>query len=240
MKKSTLFFLSVICGLSLAACAQSTPTPAVKPVEIKKEIPAPAVTAPVVTPIQPSAKEAAPMTYPNSPSTTPPITAAELRKKILTLIASLQSREDTNQANVEKIMNVALTEDDGSGGRFSMRGDVQEGWGYWYYVRKLDDEPDSMIKFHLYHNQDLVDDILPKTCTLDNESMAQAISALGFKRSDKLYRMKGRMWSGFWKEMPQQSIILNVTMDVYRAENGTHDGALCVKEIGIGTDPIHE
>jgi hypothetical protein len=232
MKIMTAFFLSAICSLSLAACAKPTPTPAVKPVEIKKEIPSPDITAPVVTPIQPSAKDVNPMIYSNNPSTMPPITAAELRKNILELIVSLHSREDTNQANVEKIMNVKLTEDEGSGGRFSMRGDVQEGWGYWYYVRRLDNQDASRVEFRLYHNEELANDALPKTCTLVFEGLAKEIVAMGYERGQ---RPIGNEW-GFGKDIPANNFGIGIGIKIYRLEDGNE----CVESIYIGSGVLHE
>jgi hypothetical protein len=239
MKTSIAFFLSLICSASLLACAQ--PTAAPKPVEIKSAVSKPSQTAaPVIETNTPSNQDSIPMTYPNNPTNKPPISAAKLRKDILALITSLQSREDTNQASVEKVMGVTLIEDEGSGGRFSMRGDVEEGWGYWYYVRKLEKEPASTIEFRLFHNEQVADNALPKTCTLDSVSLTQSIVALGFKQSDKLYKMNGRMWWGFRKNVEDSNATFGIEVHVYRVDNGTEDSKLCVKEIGIGTDPINE
>jgi hypothetical protein len=236
MKKSSAFFLSLLCTASLVACAQPTPTVTPKPVEITPAVSKPKQTAaPVNNTSTTSSQDSIPMTYPNNPTNKPPISAAKLRKDILALIASLQSREDTNQVSVEKVMDVTLTEDEGSGGRFSMRGDVDEGWGYWYYVRKLEKEPGSTIEFRLFHNEQVADDALPKTCTLDFETLAKDLVGLGYKRGSEgtSFFSYGNKRAGFSKDFPQTKIGFGVGLYVYRADNGTENGRLCVETIRI-------
>jgi hypothetical protein len=241
MKSIASIFLCLIGAMALTACAQPAPTPVSKPVEIKKEMAPPVATAaPANTQNTPSAKESKPMIDIDNPPVGPAIPAAELKKQILALIGSLQSREHTNQENVEKQLGVKMYVDPEWDLNRMYWGQTTEGWRYWFSVTKLRKEPASAIDFRLFHGEKTLDDALPKTCTIDAEAIVKKIDSMGFQRSDELIIMDGKMWWGFRKNIPAHNARLGVEVHVYRAENSTENGRLCVKQIDIGMEPLHE
>jgi hypothetical protein len=235
-------FLCLIGTLSLTACAQPAPTPVSKPVEIKTEIVKPIEkAAPIKTQNKASTKENKPMIEIDNPSRGEAIPAAELKKKILSLIGSLQSREDMSRGHVEKIMGVSLLPHPRSENIFRYFGKVNEGWEYSVAVLHIyGDDVAPSIGIGLVHKEETIDDALPKACTIDAETIVKEIDSMGFQRSDELIIMDGKMWWGFRKNIPARNAKLGVEVHVYRAENSTENRRLCVKQIDIGADPIHE
>jgi hypothetical protein len=234
MKKSTLFFLSVICGLSLAACAQSTPTPAVKPVEIKKEIPAPAVTAPVVTPIQPSAKEAEPMIDLDNPPRGEAIPAVEFKKQILGLIASLQKREHMNREHVEKVLEIVFQDHPRTDNMKIYSGQTKEGWAYNLVLMYTHGVATPSIGIGLINDEKFDEDSLPKICTLDFEDLAKEIVAMGYERGKRPFRNR---W-GFGKEVSESNTGIGIGIEVYLVDNGSKESIDCVESIHIGSGAL--
>jgi hypothetical protein len=243
-----LIFWCFMSVLSLTACAQPSapPVQAHEAVEMTPEKIHPVAESIASKEKTEEKKESLNMNDQDEvePVRGPAIPAAEFKKRVLDLIGSLEKQDDTNQANVEKKMGNELLEDRGSGGRFSMRGNITEGWSYWYFVRKDDAEPGSAVTFFLYHDEKLPEDEfdpLPKTCTLEFESFADDIKSKGFRQADsQTYLKVGDIVWAFRKNVPERNATFGVLVHLYRAENGTVDGQLCVKKIGIGTDPIHE
>jgi hypothetical protein len=239
MKTITAFFLSLICSLSLAACAQPTPTVTPKPAEITPAVSKPKQTAAPVNNTStstPSSQDFAPMIDLDNPPRGTAIPAAELKKQILGFIASLQKREDTNYGNLERVTGVVMHLDPEWDRNRLYWGQTTEGWNYWFSVDSLQNEPASNIHFRLFHNEQVVDDALPKTCTLDFEDLAKDLVGLGYERREKPFR---RRW-GFGKTIIGQNIGIGIGVKVYRLDNGTEDGYDCIESIHIGSGTTHE
>jgi hypothetical protein len=236
MKAMTSTFLCLITMLSLTACAQPAATPEPKPVETEKTITPPVEkAAPTKTQNTASIKESKPMIDIDNPPRGPAIPAAELKKQILALIGSLQSREDTNQENVEKHLGVKMHVDPEWDLNRMYWGQTSEGWRYWFSVTKLRKEPASTIAFYFIHGEKPLGDALPKTCTLDFEKMAEEFQARGFKRnSNEFFMMSGKRSAGFRKIiLPEEDLGLSVRLFVYSANSNAEASRLCVNSIVI-------
>jgi hypothetical protein len=236
VKIRNVFFLSTLCSLFLPACTQSAPMPAAKPAEVRKEISKPAPPASTSTPNQTSAKETKSMIDLDNPPRGPAIPAGELKKQILALVASLQSQEDTNQVNVEKHMGVKMYIDPEWDLNRMYWGQTTEGWKYWFSVTKLRKEPASSIEFYLFHDEEIIDDALPKTCTLHFENLAKEMVAMGYERGERPFR---RRW-GFGKDIDINNLGIGIGIKVYQVDNGTEDGLDCVESIHIGSGTLNE
>jgi hypothetical protein len=240
MKGLLIWYL--MSALSLTACAQSSEPSAQahEAVEMMPEKIPPAAESIVNKEKTEEKKERSNMNHEDKaePVRGPAIPAAEFKKRLLDLIGSLEKQEDTNQANVEMKMGNQLLEDENSGGRFSMRGNITEGWSYWYFVRKEDSELGSAITFFLYHDEKLPEDEfdpLPKTCTFSFDEMAKELIAKGFKKNtDGFSNLGGKRSAGFRKIISfEEDLGFSVRLFVYTADNGTEDGMLCIDKITI-------
>jgi hypothetical protein len=229
MKTSIAFFVSLICTASLIACAQ--PTAAPKPVETKQAISKPhKTTAPVNNPNTTSNKDSAPMIDLDNPPRGPAIPAAELKKQILSFIASLQKREHMSREHVEKMMGIALVAHPRADDMQIYFGQTQESWAYNLVLTYTYGEATPSIAIGLINNEKILDDALPKTCTLDFEDLAKDLVGLGYERGERPFR---RRW-GFGKTMMEQKIGIGIGVKVYRVDNGTEDGFDCIESIHIG------
>jgi hypothetical protein len=240
MKLPTSFFLCLIGTLllSLSACAQPMPTEQEKPSDQKLVVvkPEPMANEPSSPQKNSSNKDMTSMIDLDNPPRGPAIPAAELKQQILSLVASLASREDTNQTNVEKYLKVKMHVDPEWDRNRMYWGKTIEGWSYWFSVTSVRNEPASTIEFHLFHGEDSPEDSLLKVCTLEFEPLAKELIALGYKRGSEgtAFFSYGNKRAGFSKGFPENNIGFGVGLYVYRADNGTEDGNLCVTTIRIG------
>jgi hypothetical protein len=237
MKKSISLFLCLVCCVSFTACARPAATTEPKPVETEKII-TPPVQKAALTKTQNTAsnKESKPMIDIDNPPRGPAIPAAELKKQILALISSLQSREDMSREHVEKHMGLVLQPHPHANDIFIYFGQVTEGWAYNLATTYTYGDPVPSIEIGFINKEEVSDDALPKTCTLDFEDLSKEIVALGYERGERPFR---RRW-GFGKDIPLHSAGIGIGVEVYSAENGTDNGVDCVKSIRIGSGALNE
>jgi hypothetical protein len=215
---------------ALSACAQPPPAPAAVPAPPKAAAPAQPAAPPVA---QPAAKDAPAMsqaaeTAP-TPSPDPPISAAELRKRILAMVDDLRSSKQLNRSYVEKMMRIEMREDPEDPGDYIYDGSVSEGWNFYVGIRKIfgPDEP-PQIRMTLWLPEKTKRGMHAKICTYEYEEFAKEIEAVGYTRSSyRLARLGGKTAMGFGRNDSEYGL----TVYVYSAENGSEEGRYCIQSI---------
>jgi hypothetical protein len=240
MKLPTSFFLCLIGTLllSLSACAQPMPTEQEKPSDQKLVVvkPEPMANEPSSPQKNSSNKDMTSMIDLDNPPRGPAIPAVELKKQILALIASLQSREDMRREHVEKVMGISLKPHPRADDMFIYFGQVTEGWQYNIASTYTYGDPIPSLEIGFISEEKVSNDALPNVCTLAFEPLAKELVALGYERGPRPLQ---REW-GFGKDNLTHKAGFGIGVKVYSADNGTEDGIQCVESINIGSGVLHE
>ena len=228
---------------TLAACA-AEPSPAMGEAPVTTAVTAlePAVagvsahTAPVIaqTPAVAASEQA-------EPEYGPAIPAAQLRKQILDLIGSFQTLQDLERAHVEAIMRMPMTRIDGMRDGYYYTATTTAGWLYRVEVARLGplSEPPTILVY-LNNGVEPWTDQKPTYCTLNFESIAKELVALGYEQGPRLRRTAGKLSWGFYKEITEKKLGFGVDVYIYQIEDGSTSGLPCVRSFRIGGDSLHE
>jgi hypothetical protein len=141
-----------------------------------------------------------------------------------------------SREHVEKMMGIALVAHPRADDMQIYFGQTQESWAYNLVLTYTYGEATPSIAIGLINNEKILDDALPKTCTLDFEDLAKDLVGLGYKQGSKGPNAftYGNNLSGFSKNFPENHIGFGVGLYVYRIDDGTEDGRFCIKTIDIG------
>lgn len=164
-----------------------------------------------------------------TPSPDPPISAAELRKRILAMVDDLRSSKQLNRSYVEKMMRIEMREDPEDPGDYIYDGSVSEGWDFYIDISKIfgPDEPPE-LRVLLLLPEKTKRGTLAKICTYEYEEFAKEIEAVGYTRSShRLARLGGKTAMGFGRNDSEYGL----TVYVYSAENGSEEGRYCIQSI---------
>jgi hypothetical protein len=163
------------------------------------------------------------------PERGPPIAAAELRRRVLALIESFQSLEDLERKNVERRLEFRLTRMQGMSEGYEYDGLTSEGWQYGISTAKLSrlDEPSTII-IGMDYDFDYNNHKPPAYCTLEFESLAKEIVAMGYERSEKLSRLKGNDWWNFKKKAQKSAGTFYLTVYLYLVPDA-QNASYCIK-----------
>ena len=115
---------------------------------------------------------------------------------------------------------------------------TQEGWAYSISVDKLypQDQPSS-IRIGLDNGVEPWTDQEPTYCTLEFEPLAKEMVVMGFERTEKMFRLKGKQWWGFRRVNTDARVVIGAMVYVYRIPDDD-SGRYCVKSISFGGDPL--
>jgi hypothetical protein len=174
------------------------------------------------------------------PERGPPIAAAELRRRVLALIGSFESLEDLEHKNVERTMQITLIKRPTMSDGYHAFGKTSEGWNYRVAVERLDrlDQPPT-VRIYLNNGVEPWTDQQPTYCTLEFESLANDMVAMGYERSEKMFRRKGDQWWGFRRKSNDTRAVMGAMVYVYAL---TIDGKLqyCIRSLSFGGDSSDE
>jgi hypothetical protein len=244
MKGNTTWIILLVVALTLSGCARAAPErdAAAHAAEAAQNAANAASQAAAAHPKKTSIEEARTSrsgTSKNPQSDDiPPIPANELRRRILTLLGSLDGREKFEKSRVEAIMQAKLSYDQ-EWKQSAYGGRVEEGWRYGVtYSQPLPLYPTDLpeIKIWMSAAQDGSDDSVT-LCTFDLEKFAQEVAALGYKpssnwqrpRSDVLYKTS----LALSKRSSDRKIVIAVHLYPYPLDLGPDGQQVCVREIRI-------
>lgn len=226
---------------TLAACGANGTQP--QPVEAPTiEASAPSASTPEVQVVPPAADTAEvgpvppPDAQPTDPVHGPAIPAAQLRRQILALLGSFQTREDLEHGNVERAFEVSIPKNPDAGdGYYSYKADTAEGWSYWIDISRLygKDWP-STTYIYLDHGAES-ETHPPAHCTLEFEPLAKELVAMGYEQGARAYDRGGDMTWGFGRDSKDGTLGFGVGVIVYTLDA---DGRTCVGGIRIGGGPL--
>lgn len=228
--------LAAALSFAITACAQ----PPAAPMALPASSTAPADQFDV--PSVPPAKDVDAMSEPAvaAPERGPAIPAAELSKRLLALFGSFRSLKDLERGHVEDIMQSPLTRRSGMEDGYQYFGMTTEGWNYRIAVERLEriDEPPT-IDIYLNNGVDPDANQQPTYCTLEFEPLAKELVAMGYARSEKMFRLKGKQWWGFHRKNPQTNADIGAMVYVYRIPEGDGDH-YCISSMNIDGDSLNE
>jgi hypothetical protein len=226
---------TLIAAASLSACAadQGAQTHAVTPPQAQVESAAVTVQAP---PAQTPAKE----DQTDQAAGGPTLPASELRERILALMGSFQSLKDLERLQVERVVQMTLTKRPTMEDGYQVFGKTSEGWVYRIGVSRLsrmEDPPTILI--------DLDDGVEPWTdqepmyCTLDFESMAKELVAIGYERAEDSVRLKGDTTWWFEKPTSPEGTSIAVGAGLYSLTKDNGEQLVCIRSLRIGGNTRH-
>lgn len=227
------------CGADGAAARVDPPAVAVPDAVAPVQLPAvegvpPAAEATMVEPAAPADSKA------SEPVRGPAIPATQLRRQILALLGSFEKLEDLERDNVEKVLRVPLRRDPDMTEGYGYDGRTIEGWQYGILVAKLNrvDEP-STLGIGLGYDFDYDKDAPPTYCTLEFESLAKELVAIGYEQAGKISRFKGNEWWNFQRKAPHSKTMMYVMVYLYRMAGAT-GGQYCIKSFDIGGESLDD
>lgn len=208
---------------TIEAAAASTPTPEVQ------AAPAAADTA-EVGPDRPLDAQ------PTDPVRGPAIPAAQLRRQILALLGSLQTLEDLEHGNVERVLDVKLRSASDMRQGYEYDGITSEGWSYGVLSAKLGplDAP-STVLIGLHHQSESASGQQPALCTMEFDPLAKELVAMGYEQGTRAHDRGGDMTWGFGRDSKDGTLGFGVGVIVYTLDA---DGRTCVGGIRIGGGPL--
>lgn len=245
--KSVVAVAALATGSALTACGAEGTAARVDPLAVA--VPDAAATAPVEP--MPAVAAVPPTTVATEINPTPPIDqkasepvrgpaipAAQLRRQILALLGSFEKLEDLEKANVETALNIELIRQLGMEDGYQYFGKTSEGWNYRATIERLGRMQDPpTIKIYLNNGIDVRTDQQSTYCTVEFEPLAKEIVAMGYHRTEKMFRLKGKQWWGFRRVNTDARAVIGAMVYVYRTPDDD-SGHYCVKSISFGGDPL--
>ena len=222
--KNAAAMAALATGTALAACSADgdTSTPVVGSPAVASEATESVEMPPVEAAPQPmkvaeTTRETIAQQSESEPEHGPAIPAAQLRRQILELLGSFQTLKDLERENVERRMQVALVKRPNMDDGYQYFGTTTEGWGYRVGVSRLgrmEDPPTILIDID--EGVEPLTDQQPTYCTLEFESLAQELVAMGYGKSDALSRFKGNDWWNFRLKTSQSTESIYVMAHLYQ------------------------
>lgn len=241
--KSVAAVAALATGSTLAACgADGSQPPQVDPhATVSQDVPT-RVDLPPVEALPPTASQsdATPAESADTVAAAPEhergpaIPAAQLRRQILSLLASFQTLEDLERGNVERAFGVQLQRNLKMTEGYDYEAETKEGWNYSVSVDKLYglDRP-STILIGLDHGVEPFTDQEPTYCTLEFESLAKELVAMGYERADEPYRFRGDKTWWFKRPTHPQGTSVAIGFGLYSTKNNQTDD-ICILSVRVG------
>lgn len=173
---------------------------------------------------------------PTDPVRGPAIPAAKLRQQIVALLGSLQTLEDLERVNVERVLDVKLRSASDMRQGYEYDGITSEGWSYGVLSAKLGplDAP-STVLIGLHHQSESASDQQPALCTMEFDPLAKELVAMGYEQGARAHDRGGDMTWGFGRDSKDGTLGFGVGVIVYTLDA---DGRTCVGGIRIGGGPL--
>lgn len=158
----------------------------------------------------------------------PDLSVAELHARIVRLLVSLQAAEDTEAAHVGEVLGISFSPELLAIHEGEAVGKLTDLGPYRVSVQKL-------YKSALGKNVDItfrpptVDGQRSKACTFDLKSFAAELAANGYDGGDTTQPHR-EQW-GFVRHSKAADTTFYVTAEMYRADDGTDAGRLCVTSV---------
>lgn len=169
------------------------------------------------------------------------IPAATLRKQILDLVGGLRSLQDLERPGVETSLQVKLVEDRGLRDGYRYDGRTTEGWNYGVSVSRVYGaaSPPSIV-IGLDDGVEPWTDQKPTYCTLDFESLAKDLVALGYERDQKRSILGDKPSWGFGKDVSEEKAGFGILVYLYYVDGDYPVGRACVRGVDIGGATLRE
>lgn len=155
------------------------------------------------------------------------IPAAELRQRILKLMDSLHSPQDTSAPQVAKALQMELPQHESGAGVNRATGITDEGWSFFVSVLKYGDTPGSRASIYL-DPDDAGAGKVSSTCSFDLNAFVTDIEKMGYVRRGEI-RFPGRPI-----EWPFDRGHNAAYIQQYQADDGAGSTKLCVYSISLG------
>jgi hypothetical protein len=171
----------------------------------------------------------------------PAIPAIALRKQILDLIGGLRSLQDLERPRIESVLQVKLMEDQERREGFRYDGRTTEGWNYGLSVSRLyGPSAPPVIGVGLDHGVEPWTDQTPTYCTIDFETLAKELVALGYEKDSKRSTLGGKPSWGFGKGVRDTKAGFAITVYLYYLGEEYPAGQACVSSVRISGGTLSE
>ena len=138
-------------------------------------------------------------------------------------------------------MGTTLTKDPGMEDGYQYFGITQEGWNYRLAVDRLHGmKAPPTILLYLNNGVEPWTDQKPTYCTLDFESIAKELVALGYEQGQRPRRLGGKITWGFGKGIPEKNTGIGIGIRIYELNDKDGLSQACVRVFDISGDLIHE
>ncbi|MBX3710484.1 MAG: hypothetical protein KF800_00760 [Lysobacter sp.] len=242
--KSVAAVAALATGSTLAACgADGSQPPQVDPhVTVAQDVPTRLDLPPVealppiasqsdATPAESADTVAAAPEHERGPA----IPAAQLRRQILALLGSFQALEDLERGNVERRMQVALVKRPSMDDGYQYFGATTEGWGYRIGVSRLGrmEQPPTIL-IDLDEGVEPFSDQQPTYCTLEFESLAKELVAMGYESDSRAYPSGRSTAWGFGRRFPERKAGFGIEVLIFDVVLEGGGKSTCIEGFRIG------
>lgn len=165
---------------------------------------------------------------PRVDTTAPKLSPAELRQRILRLTAGLQSAADTEAERVSQLLGVSFTSELMSIREGESIGDLEQVGSYRVSVSRIDrTSPGKHVRISF--GPAGFSTGRPSICTFELVEFADALRSQGYDAGE-VHLPHREQW-GFVRYVSASDLTFYVSAELYRANDGTRSGKLCLADV---------
>jgi hypothetical protein len=161
----------------------------------------------------------------------PPIPSALLEERILKLVDSLRAPNDVTRANVERVMQIKLAQNENIQDWWTHTGITDEGWQYsiLFEDKRKEDLPTISIGFSMEDTASTK----PIACNYELESFSKKLTLLGYKRFPGW--RQPRAHAGFEREVDNARFgsSIHVFKYIWKHDSQNDEYVYCIEGINI-------